>query len=153
MNFLDILHELLLALCIAILLPVTLYWGVNTIYENPNYKDFEIQSNLEAKDEKIVEANTKLQTENWQKAKKPFDQAIFYASLIIGFLAIVIGSFISINGLAIGLVAGGFIIICMCLVFNPGIAILNFSIFLFLLVTIISLTVIKRRNYKIIINE
>jgi hypothetical protein len=146
MNFLELLHELLLALCIAILLPVTIYWGVSSIYVNPNYNDFAIPINDDIKNELTEKANKKLQSENWQKARKVFDTYVFYSYLIVGLLAILVGSFISINGLAIGLVAGGFINICMSIAFNQGSAFFNFAIFLFLLLMIIALTIKKKQS-------
>ncbi|MDR3647141.1 MAG: hypothetical protein P4L22_06380 [Candidatus Babeliales bacterium] len=149
MNFLEILHEILLALFIAILLPITIYWGVSSIYVNPVYSDFKVQTNIEIKDEKIIEANQKLQNENWQKAKKPFDNAMFFSSIILGFLSIILGSFLSINGLAMGLVAGGLITIFMGLTFGQGVAIINFGILLLLLIFIISLTIIKKNHKNI----
>ncbi len=145
MNFLETLQELLLALFIAILLPVTLYWGISCVYTNPNYKDFEIVNS-----EITKEIAEKLQAENYQKSKDPFDNAVFYSAITVGFVSIISGAFIAINSLAIGLVAGGFISIFMGLAYSPGVAIFNFGILLFLFSTIISITVIKKKSQNII---
>jgi hypothetical protein len=141
MNFLEIIRELLLGLCIAILIPITTYWGVNVLFDNPGYQYVsEGAENAEAK---------KQHEEDWKKTRNLFQKAMFIGALIVGSMSIVAGTMISINSLSMGLIGGGIINICMALCFNPYKALLNFCIFLSLLIILIFLIVRNKNMHKV----
>lgn len=152
MNFLETLHEILISLCIAILLPINLYLGINLVYENPtypvvyNYQDAQGQVMLDDCDKQSKKDAEKLEIEAWQKSKSKFDQATFLSSVLFGFLLILTASVISIKTISVGLVIGGILNILMGLFFIPKISALNFMIFLALLLAIIFMVVIKKNK-------
>lgn len=146
MNFLDNVHAILISLCIAILLPITVYWGVSSVYSYPDYKDFKKQHKQELVDDETPDQQAKIKVKKWQEAKKPFNNAIFYSATLIGILLVIIGSYSAIKTLSIGLIAGGIFNVLMGLCFNPGIALLNFAIVFLVLMTIIFSMIIKNKD-------
>jgi len=136
-DFLKLVRELLLGVCVAILIPITTYWGVNVLFDNPRYQ----YVNEESRD---AEAKKQYE-EDWKKARNVFEKAMFIGALIVGCLSIVVGALISVNSLSMGLIGGGIVNIFMALAFNPYAALFNFCIFLSLLIILIFLIV---RNKK-----
>ena len=143
MSFLENVHAILISSCIAILLPITVYWGVSSIYTYPTYQDFAAQCIEAPVDGKQHE---ELKHKEWQETKKPFNNANFYSSTITGILLVIVGSYIATKTLSIGLITGGILNVLMGLVFNPGIALLNFAIVFLALMTIILSTMIVQRK-------
>lgn len=146
MKILEIFSDILLSLAIAILLPLTVYWGVSVVYEYPKYSDYvkPVEYNQSVKEEDRV--NSDKQIDLFNKAKKPFENAMFFTCLIVGILSLIIGSFISINSLALGLIGGGILNIVLGLTHNPNTALISFVTMLLLLILIILLIIRKNRQ-------
>jgi hypothetical protein len=138
MNFIEFLRETLLSLSIAILLPITVYWGILVFFPEPKIEAF-VQENT------TPEVRS-TQLDAWQKAKIPGEKAMFFTMLFVGLAAILIGSLVHINSLGSGLIGGGIINIFFALAHNHNIAKLNFILFLFALLSIIGLLIFKSRK-------
>ncbi|MBS1986597.1 hypothetical protein JST99_01550 [Candidatus Dependentiae bacterium] len=143
MNFLDNLHAVLISISIAILLPITVYWGVSSVYACPNWRDFNLEYTQEPDAD---EAQNDIRLAAWEEAKKPFNKALFSTATLIGLLLIVVGSYSPIKALSIGLLAGGLFTFLMGLTVNPGIALLNFVIAALILMIIIVSLMIQRKS-------
>ncbi len=143
MNFLDNLHAVLVSAAIAILLPITVYWGVSSLYSCPNWRDFNLEYTQEPG---VDETQHNIHLAAWEESKKPFNKALFCAATCIGLLLVVIGSYSSIKSLSIGLLAGGLFTFLMGLTVNPGIALLNFALVAAVLMIIIFSLMIQRKG-------
>lgn len=142
MQTLEFIKDILLAMCIAILLPVTVYWGVSLVSKNPSYGDY--VTNYDAKSAEEVSIFNE-QSKKFNEVKSYFDNRMFYTSIAIGLITIIIGTLISVYSLSIGLIMGGFLNICMALIFNPSVPLTNFIIFLFLLISLIIMLLKRNR--------
>ena len=141
MKFIEILQEILLGLGIAIMMPVVVYWGVQTFYPINN-----IQVVLAEKTEPNLEAKA-LELEQ-SKREDIFRQINFWAYLSVALVSIFIGAFIKINSLSIGFIGGGIFNLFMGMVNSPNIPLVNFGIFLFLLIVLVLIIVLRSKNSK-----
>lgn len=138
MKFLELFEELLLALCVIILLPLTTYWGVNIFYQKPKYEQFVVVS--------PESPEHKNQKELWNHALQRFNQPVYYSAVTIGLLAVIMGVFVGMPGISTGLIGGGIVNILMALFFSPANAIINFGVLLSLLCTLLVLMFIKKKR-------
>lgn len=102
MNIMEFIKELLLGLSIAVLVPAVSYWGIYAVY-------------VDSVDKQI----SQLQQQNNSEVDKPQNEVMnlmdqktnvrFFAYTLIGVLAIILGLFMTIQSLSIGLIGGGII--------------------------------------------
>lgn len=159
MNLLNFFSDILLNLLIVILLPWAVYWGVNTLHKYPKYSDYVTNSSskkdINSQSEDVnthytTDQDIDSQIDAYNQAKLPYDRAAFIAYLIVGLLAISIGSFISIRNLSLGLIGGGAINIILALIqlilHLPKNPLLNFAVLLLLLAFIILVIIQRNRD-------
>lgn len=125
MKFVEIIQEILLALSIAILMPVTVYWGINTFY--PTVKVIETEKQEETTEAKELESKQKQQRETQEIIS-------FWVYLSIAILVITIGSFVKNNSLSMGLNGGGVLNLIMSISNSSKMPLINFSVFLILFI-------------------
>lgn len=150
MKFLEVVRQILLSLIIAILLPVILNSGINLIFEQPKYDDYvKKQINYERNEPHQEDVELKKQQEQYKQALQPYNKIVFFSSILVGLITIIIGAFIKINALSVGLIGGGILDIFMGLFNKPNIPLLNFIILVMLLIILI-IIIIKgqsKNNY------
>lgn len=147
MKLIEVIQEILLAFCIAIMVPVVAYWGVQTFYSKNStqgvvgYNSTTVSQNVEQ-----VIVTPKVELEKKQKQDN-VHRGSFLVYLVAAVLAILAGSFIKINSLSMGFIGGGVINILLSLVYSSNNPITNLGIFLFLFLVLI-LIIIMRKKYK-----
>lgn len=150
MKLIESMQEILLAFSIAIIIPAIVYWGVQAFYPmlnthhvvGYNAPSKDVQQDIEAStlEQTQEELNMELETKHWNTSRL----IGFWAYLVCGILAIVIGSYIHVNSLSLGLIGGGAINLLLVVLNSPHSAIINVSVFLFLFGALILISM-KRR--------
>jgi len=107
-----------LAFGIAIVFPMMIHYGVSTFSPQPKWKDFQIENYYEKHKRATPEEQEKLETEKNKleeqrdKAEKRFQKHLFFVATPLGIIAIVVGSFLSIQAIGTGLMFGGIFSVC-----------------------------------------
>lgn len=142
MQFIENIQEILLGLCIAIMIPVIVHWGVKTFFSNNT--QITVTQNIEQKnlDSKEIEQ------EKYQQSDK-ISQVNFWVYFITAIIAILIGSFIKINALSLGFIGGGFFNIVSSIANSQANSVINFGIFLFLFVILILIILIREKQSEL----
>lgn len=107
-----------LAFGIAIILPMMLYNGASTISPKPKRGDYGIEALTEYMMEKDTAKQSQLKAETKTKAAareqilSRHETTVFFVSVPIGILAIIIGGFLTAKTIGGGLIFGGIFSIC-----------------------------------------
>jgi uncharacterized membrane protein YkgB len=107
-DFIDTFKKTAIALGIAILLPFLVSIGFDIFYPRPPW--LQHQENLSS------EENEKNQKE-WRTKNDKYEQAYFYTSIIIGSMALALGTFLKLGFLGSGFIVGGVITTLSGLIF------------------------------------
>jgi hypothetical protein len=113
-KFTSRLKHNILMISIAIIFALFIGYGIDTFYEAPEYDDF-CDENQRANPIKLNETELNeqqiKQEQCWKKfdaVKEPYERNIFIVTVIIGLLAVLLGSFIlKIDSVSSGIMAGG----------------------------------------------
>jgi len=146
MTILKMVQELVLSLCIATLLPITVYLGISSLYPMPEYKSFEVKNNSVVTDAKIIQENEEIQREAYKKATAPIKSNYFYVYIAAAILCFIGSSLIQIKSIAIGLILAGFTLICLSLTSMPEAPVSNFIFFLLILLGVFYLALVKNKQ-------
>ena len=147
MKFIEYIKEVLLALGIAIMIPVIVYWGVNIFYSvndvKSKYPYSETESLSDEKNPDIIVDQKLAAKESVEKHETmdTYRQISFWTFLIFAIIAIFIGTFIKINSLSLGFIGGGVFNLIWGITNSSNRPLMNFCIFLLLLLTLIFIIV------------
>jgi hypothetical protein len=99
---------------IAIILPMMLHWGVSTFVPKPKYPEHNISVSIESIKEKNVEKREQWMTqkEKYEKELKHFQIYLFFVSVPLGIIAIILGAFIPFKAIGAGMIFGGIFSVC-----------------------------------------
>ncbi|MFA6066733.1 MAG: hypothetical protein WC707_06145 [Candidatus Babeliaceae bacterium] len=122
MKIIEIIRTLLFAFGIAIMMPIIVYWGIHT---------------LQPTDAIQVIINTSKQAETVKYIS-------FFTYLAVGIITIFAGAFIKDNSLSIGFTGGGILNLLIGIAHSSNKPLMNFIVFLFLLLILIAITVSKK---------
>ena len=105
--------KIVLGFGLAIILPLTVYYGVSTFSPRPQYRDYEIENFREKHERGTDEEKIKLEEErsglNEQRRddKERFERNVFFVAVPVGIIAVIAGSIIAIQAIGSGLMLGG----------------------------------------------
>lgn len=107
--------KIVLGFGIAILLPLTVYYGVSTFSSEPKYRDYQIENYHEKHERATTEQQIELEQRRTQlnnqriADEKRFQRHLFFVAAPIGIIAIIVGSVIAVQAIGTGLMLGGII--------------------------------------------
>lgn len=147
MKISETIQNIFLVFCMSLMMPLLVYWGVDTVYKNPVFSDF-VSEELEAKEQKTEEEKLTIQkqTDLWQTKKSKFDNTLFIVCLIVGFIMLLITYFINFDALETPLIIGSVLNICLSLFYAPNLPFLKFIIFSVLFIFLILFIAQKRKS-------
>ena len=98
---------------IAVLLPMTVHYGVSTFSPSPEWDDYRIENYYERHERATSEEQVKLEEENsrlekkYKEELKRFQKHMFAVAVPIGIAALVLGSVLAVQAIGSGLMFGG----------------------------------------------
>ncbi len=97
-----------LAFGIAIIFPMMLYYGVSSFSPPPDWQDFYKEyHNLGAEEEKEREAERLAEEARLTEQERHFEARLFFVSVPMGIIAIIVGTLIPLQAVGTGLLFGG----------------------------------------------
>ncbi len=147
------LRKIALGLCIAVLLPLLVHYGVSSIVPSPNTGIYQIQEYYSG-EMKQAPAARSIHKKHVEPARKvssdhrKFRIYLFAAAIPVGLVAIIIGSFVPIMSIGQGLIFGGVLTIVDGYAYN-WVHIYDWFKFLSLLVALVVIILIEHRKHVI----
>jgi hypothetical protein len=115
-------RQIVIGLCIAFILPLVVFTGVNVFYPEPKASDYLTQPSplpADATAQERQEVLAKQQSERksqqaaYSQARKAFTHALILIAAPVGIVAILVGSAVPLNAIGTGLIAGGILSIAL----------------------------------------
>jgi len=113
-KFTSRLKHNILMIAIAIIFALFVGYGIDTFYEAPEYEDFCNESSralpVKPNQTEMEEFNAKQNQcrEEYDAASEPYNRNVFIITLIIGIIAVFLGSFVlKVESVSSGIMAGG----------------------------------------------
>ena len=96
---------------IAIILPMMVHYGVSTFFPEPRWEDYhrtvqDDKHRTKQQEEKDTKEQQKKEDE-FNAKKKAFGRHLYYVEVPVGIAAVIIGAFLAIQSIGVGLVFGG----------------------------------------------
>ena len=112
-----IFKKIALAFGIAIILPMMIHHGVSTFVPKPKRSEFDAMRLLETirdNPNKRTEtrAQAKAEDERYKKELNRHEMVLFFVSVPLGIIAIILGAFLSVKAIGAGLIFGGIFSVC-----------------------------------------
>jgi hypothetical protein len=107
-----------LAFGIAIILPMMLNYGASTIAPKPQRGEYDFSAMLDSMAEKNTEKRNQIRAEKQKKTEernqilRRHEKTVFFISVPMGILAIILGAFLAAKAIGGGLIFGGIFSIC-----------------------------------------
>ncbi len=103
---------------IAIVLPMMIHYGVSTFVTEPKWDDYQVKNYYQRykhgtpEEKKALEAEKGRLDEQYKKEEEQFQKNLFFVAVPLGIIAIIVGSFLSVQATGTGLMFGGIFSIC-----------------------------------------
>lgn len=103
---------------IAIVFPMMIHYGVSTFVTEPKWDDYQVKNYYQRyehgtpEEKKALEAEQGRLDEQYKKEEGQFQKNLFFVAVPLGIIAIIVGSFLSVQAIGAGLMFGGIFSIC-----------------------------------------
>ena len=114
--FVERSKHVVVALGLAVILPMLVYYGVSSVIPPPEWRDYTPRREQaetpksEARDQKETQKLTAFLVspgKDFVEAKRAFSRALFFVAVPVGLIAIVVGGLLSVPAIGPGLILGG----------------------------------------------
>jgi hypothetical protein len=98
---------------IAVLLPMTVHYGVSTFSPGPEWEEYQVENYYERHERATPEEQVELEEENsriekkYREELKLFQKHMFAVAVPIGIVALVLGAMLAVQAIGSGLMFGG----------------------------------------------
>jgi len=117
-KFFETLQEIALGIGLAILIPMITHNGIGILYPTLSWSKYQKQYDEDIKQQKKtkhgkttnleeIAAQARILNDSYKEHRKPYKRVLFYTSLSVGLISIIIGSITKITSLGFGFVFGG----------------------------------------------
>ena len=109
--------KIVLGFGIAFVFSAFIHYGICTLFEQPKWEDYRIENYYEKHKRASIEEQKTLETEKTRLEKQrkkdtdSWNTKYFYVGLVLGIIAIFIGSLIKFPAIGAGLIGGGIIVL------------------------------------------
>ena len=103
---------------IAIIFPMMIHYGVSTFVPQPKWEDYRVDNYYERhghgtpEEKKALETEQNRLSEEYEKKEGIFQKHLFFVAVSLGIIAIIVGSFLSVQAIGAGLMFGGIFSVC-----------------------------------------